>query len=197
MLDGWGYNRDMLKTLSIKLYTLSSGTITLIALVVFALVVAFVLPAQAERAEASSGGADSPDTSFFYTSQDLYDMAEAYGTEGRAAYVRARFTFDLVFPLSYLFFLATSISWVMQRAVPDAESRWRLLNLFPVFGALFDYLENISASVVMLNYPQYTPILDWLTPVLTLIKWFFVNGSFVILVPAVVVAVMRRTHSQP
>ncbi|HAV77777.1 MAG TPA: hypothetical protein DCX53_10555 [Anaerolineae bacterium] len=187
----------MLKTLSIKLYTLSSGTITLIALVVFALVVAFVLPAQAERAEASSGGADSPDTSFFYTSQDLYDMAEAYGTEGRAAYVRARFTFDLVFPLSYLFFLATSISWVMQRAVPDAESRWRLLNLFPVFGALFDYLENISASVVMLNYPQYTPILDWLTPVLTLIKWFFVNGSFVILVPAVVVAVMRRTHSQP
>lgn len=188
----------MLKIISNKLYQLSNGSITLFALVIFALVVAFVLPAQAQRAEAASGGADSPDTSFFYTSEDLYNMAEAYGSEGRAAYVRARFTFDLIFPLSYLFFLATSISWVMLRAVPNANSPWRLLNLFPVFGALFDYLENISASVVMLNYPQQTLILDWLTPILTLVKWFFVNGSFVILVPAVVVAVVRRfAPSQP
>lgn len=181
----------MLKTLSTKLYQLSSGFVTLLGLLIFALVVAFVLPQQAERAESVSQGAGSPDTSFFYSSTDLYNMAEAYGAEGRAAYVRARFTFDLIFPLTYLFFLATSISWVMLRAVPDANSRWRTLNLFPLFGALFDYLENISASVVMLNYPQHTPFLDWLTPVLTLVKWFFVNGSFVILVPAVVVGVVR------
>jgi hypothetical protein len=193
-----GYNQAMLKAISNKLYQFSNGSITLFALLIFALVVAFVLPAQAERAEAASGGADSPDTSFFYASEDLYNMAEAYGPEGRAAYVRARFTFDLIFPLSYLFFLATSISWVMLRAVPAENSPWRLLNLFPVFGALFDYLENISASVVMLNYPQHTFILDWLTPILTLVKWFFVNGSFVILVPAVVVAVVRRfAPSQP
>ena len=179
----------MLKTTSHKLYQLSNGTITIIALMIFALVVAFVLPAQAERADASSGGADSPDTSFFYTSRDLYNMAEAYGAEGRAAYVRARFTFDLIFPLSYLLFLATSISWVMKRAVPNATSPWRLLNLFPVFGVLFDYLENISASIVMVNYPQHTFLLDSLAPIFTLVKWFFVNGSFVILVPALLVAV--------
>jgi len=157
--------------------------------VIFGLVVAFVLPAQAQRAEAASGGADSPDTSFFYTSTDLYNMAEAYGPDGRAAYVRARFTFDLIFPLSYLFFLATSISWVMKRAVQDENSRWRLLNLFPIFGALFDYLENISTSIVMANYPQQTFLFDSLAPIFTLIKWFFVNGSFVILVPTLLVAV--------
>jgi len=178
----------MLKTLSSKLYQLSSGPITLLALVIFALVVAFVLPAQAERAEVASGGADSPDMSFFYTSDDLYNMAEAYGANGRAAYIRSRFTFDLIFPLSYLFFLATSISWVMKRAVSNPNSRWRLLNLFPVFGALFDYLENISTSIVMANYPQQTFLFDTLAPILTLIKWFFVNGSFVILVPALVIA---------
>jgi hypothetical protein len=118
-------------------------------------------------------------------------MAETYGAEGRAAYVRARFTFDLVFPLTYLFFLATSISWVMLRAIPDANSRWRLLNLFPVFGALFDYLENIAASAVMLNYPEHTPFVDLLAPMFTLVKWFFVNGSFVILVPAMLIAVWK------
>ena len=177
----------MLKTISNKLYQLSNGTITIIALVIFGLVVAFILPAQAQRAEASSGGADSPDMSFFYTSADLYNIAEAYGADGRAAYIRARFTFDLIFPLSYLFFLATSISWLMNRVVPNSDSRWRLLNLFPVFGALFVYLENISTSIVMANYPQQTSLFDTLAPIFTLVKWFFVNGSFVILVPALLV----------
>ncbi|HSG45057.1 MAG TPA: hypothetical protein VLA72_18060 [Anaerolineales bacterium] len=181
----------MLKTLSKKLYHLSSGYITILALVIFALVVAFVLPAQAQRAEVALGGADSPDTSFFYTSNDLYNMAEAYGADGRAAYIRTRFTFDLIFPLSYLFFLATSISWVMKRAVANPDSRWRLLNLFPVFGTLFDYLENISTSFVMANYPQQTFLFDTLAPIFTLVKWFFVNGSFVILLPAALVALWR------
>ena len=182
----------MLKNHSNKLYQLSSGAVTIIALVIFALVVAFVLPTQAQRAEAASGGADSPDMSFFYTSDDLYNMAETYGADGRAAYIRARFTFDLIFPLSYLFFLATSISWVMKRAVSNPDSRWRLLNLFPVFGVLFDYLENISTSIVMANYPQQTFLFDTLAPIFTLVKWFFVNGSFVILVPAALVALWNR-----
>ncbi len=186
----------MLKTLSNKLYHLSNGTITIIALVIFGLVVAFILPAQAERAEAASGGADSPDMSFFYTSDDLYNMAEAYGADGRAEYVRARFTFDLIFPLSYLFFLATSISWAMKRAVSNPNDRWRLLNLFPVFGVLFDYLENISTSIVMANYPQQTFLFDALAPIFTLVKWFFVNGSFVILVPALVVVVWNWVRAR-
>ena len=186
----------MLKTLSNKLYKLSNGSITILALVIFALVVAFVLPAQAQRAEAASGGADSPDMSFFYTSEDLYNMAETYGADGRAAYIRARFTFDLVFPLSYLFFLATSISWVMRRAVSDPNSYWRSLNLFPVFGVLFDYLENISTSIVMANYPQKTFLFDTLAPIFTLVKWFFVNGSFVILVPALVVAMWNWVRAR-
>ena len=181
----------MLKKLSNKIYQFSSGLVTLLGLLIFGLFIGFVLPQQADRAEAVSQGAGSPDMSYFYSRADLYNMAETYGAEGRAAYVRARFTFDLVFPLTYLFFLATSISWMMLRAVPDANSRWRYLNLFPVFGALFDYLENISASVVMLNYPQHTPILDSLTPVFSLVKWFFVNGSFVVLALALLFAFWR------
>lgn len=181
----------MLKKLSNTIYQFSSGLVTLLGLLIFGLFIGFVLPQQAERAAAVSQGAGSPDMSYFYSRADLYNMAEIYGAEGRAAYVRARFTFDLVFPLTYLFFLATSISWMMLRAVPDANSRWRYLNLFPIFGALFDYLENIAASVVMLNYPQHTPILDSLTPVFSLVKWFFVNGSFVILAPALLIAVWK------
>ncbi|MBL8102904.1 MAG: hypothetical protein JNM02_10270 [Anaerolineales bacterium] len=182
--------------LSTFLYRLSSGPVTLAALIGFLLFGALVLPAQAQKAELYSNGADSPDTSFFYSKNDLYKMAEMYGEAGRAQYVRARFTFDLIFPLVYLAFLVTSISWIFVRAFPDVASRWRLLNLFPVFGALFDYLENIAASLVMTNYPAQTPVMDGLAPIFTLLKWFFVNGSFVVLAAGVFVMLWRRFASR-
>ena len=185
----------MLSQFSFAFYRFSRGPLTLAALIIFLLFTATVLPSQARKAEVYSGEAGSPDASLFYTNADLYRMAKAYGETGRAAYVRARWTFDVIWPLVYLFFLVTSLSWTLARAVPGG-SRWRLLNLFPVFGWLFDLLENISASAVMIRYPQPTPLIDALTPILTLIKWFFVNGSFIILIPALLIALWNWLHSR-
>ena len=181
----------MMNKLSQSLYRLSSGPVTLAALAVFILFMVFVLPDQAQKAEAVSGGAGSPDTSYFYSSADLNRMAEAYGEEGRAAYVYARFTFDLVFPVVYLAFLATSISWLLNKGVPEPDNKWRLLNLFPVLGAIFDYGENITASIFMMTYPSPSTWAGVLAPVFTLVKWFFVNGSFVVLLIAGALALWK------
>ena len=116
-----------------------------------------------------AGDAGSPDRSFFYTPTELYDMAEAYGADGRRQYVRARFTFDVIWPLAYLLFLATAISWTFRRAF-GAGSRLMLANLAPVAGVALDYLENISASIVMARYPSRTPVVDWLATVFTMLK---------------------------
>ena len=125
----------------------------------------------------------------------LKKMAEAYGEQGRAAYIRARFTFDLIWPLVYGFFLVTAISWVFARGFPP-ESRWRWANLAPILGMLFDYLENISTSLVMFRYPATTPIVAWLAPFFTTVKWIFVNGSFVLLVIGVVAALWRSVQKK-
>jgi hypothetical protein len=168
----------------------STGWVALAALVIFLLFSALVLPQQATMAEQETGSADSPDTSFFYTADDLYRMAESYGEEGRQAYIRARFTFDLVWPLVYTFFLVTAISWVFNRAfAPD--SRWQRANLAPLLGALFDYLENLATSLVMLRYPEQTAVVDLLAPVFTALKWGFLGASFVLLVGGIVAAVWR------
>ena len=180
----------MLKRLSKFFYSVSTGWVTLIGLLVFVLFMIFVLPQQAQKAEAYSGGT-SPDTSYIYSARDLYQMAKDYGAEGRAAYIYARFTFDLIFPLAYLFFLTTSISWLLSRGLAET-SRWRLLNLFPFAGAMFDYLENISTSLVLGRYPAQTPVVDVLAPVFTLVKWFFVNGSFVLLIIAGILFLWKR-----
>jgi hypothetical protein len=165
----------------------SRGWVALAALVVFLLFTALVLPQQATKAGQETGSAESPDTSFFYTPGDLYRMAESYGEEGRQAYVRARFTFDLVWPLVYTFFLVTAISWVSGKAFAP-ESRWQRANLAPLLGALLDYLENLSTSLVMLRYPAQTAVVDLLAPLFTALKWGVLGASFVLLLGGIVLA---------
>ena len=41
----------------------------------------------------------------------------------------------------------------------------------------------------MARYPVQTPVVDWLAPVFTLVKWVFVNGSFLLLLIGILIAV--------
>ena len=187
----------MLTRLSHALQHLSRGWVALLALVVFVLFTVLVLPGQSASADAASGGAGSPDTSFFYTAEDLYRFAEAYGPAGRQAYIRARYTFDVVWPLVYSFFLVTAISWLTSRAFPIG-SRWQRANLVPLLAVLFDFLENLAASVVMQRYPDPTPALAGLAPGMTVLKWVFVGASFALLVVAALVGLWRAlTGTRP
>ena len=185
----------MWKRLSDWIHRVSTGRVALSALTLFLLFTALVLPGQAAKAEADTGNADSPDMSFYYTADDLYQMAKVYGEDGRKAYVKARFTFDLIWPLVYTIFLGTGISWVHHRAFASG-SLWRRANMVPLLGALFDYLENVSTSVVMVRYPSPTAVVDVLAGVFTLVKWIFVIGSFVLLLAGVVVGAMRWVRAR-
>lgn len=114
-------------------------------------------------------------------------MAEAYGPQGRAEYVRARSTFDVVWPLVYGLFLVTALSWTAGKTFAPL-SRWRRFNLLPLLGLLFDYLENLSTSLVMLRYPAKTALVDTLAPIFTASKWIFLGASFVLLLVCIAVA---------
>jgi hypothetical protein len=184
-----------MKALSNWLSRVSSGRIALISLAVFLAFTVLVLPSQARDASAISGEAGTPDLSFFYAPTDLYEMAEAYGESGRAEYIRARFTFDLVWPLIYTLFLVTAISWILQKASPP-DSWARGLNLLPLFGASFDYLENVTTSLVMWRYPQQTPLVDWLASIFTPLKWIIIFASFILLVVGIVVVVRNAIQGQ-
>ena len=177
--------------LSSWMLTVFNGWLVIFAIAVFILFMIFVLPDQAQKADEYAQGSGSPDTSFFYSPEDLFELAEVYGEDGRLAYVRARFTFDLVFPLAYVFFLAATISWLLKNSLA-AESPWRILNLAPIIGGVFDLLENSATSLVMAGYPERRLWAAQLAPILTLIKWVFVYGSFVILVVFFGVWIFRK-----
>jgi hypothetical protein len=178
------------KRISDWLRRISTGWLALVALLIFLLFSALVLPQQATKAAQETGSSDSPDMSVFYSPSDLYELAEAYGEQGREAYVEARFTFDLIWPLVYTLFLATAISWVFGRAFA-VDSRWQRANLAPLLAAILDYLENLSTSLVMLRFPDQTPLVDLLAPVFTALKWSFLGASFVLLLGGIVVGAWR------
>ncbi len=184
-----------MKRFSDWLYMVSTGWVALSAFAIFVLFSTLVLPQQSTAAEAIAGDAGSPDMSFYYSSNDLYQMAEVYGEQGRRAYVRARFTFDLIWPLVYTLFLVTAMSWVFQKALAS-DSKWRRVNLAPVVGALFDYLENVSTSAVMLRYPTPTALLDASAPIFTALKWLFLASSFVLLFAGAAIALWRWSQSR-
>jgi hypothetical protein len=168
----------------------STSLVALSALVLFIVFTATVLPIQSEKAREQSGES-SPDMSFLITVDELYAIAESYGQDGRNAYVLARFTFDLVWPIVYTLFLTSSISWLFSKSF-DNDSSLQNANLVPVIGLALDYLENISASIVMLRYPMRTPLMDILAVLFTPMKWVFVGGSFIVVLIGIVKYGMTR-----
>lgn len=174
---------------------ISNGWVTLVCLVIFLLFTALVLPSQVEDAEAYSGEVGSPDTSFFYSAEELYQFAEAYEPQGRNAYIQARVTFNLVWPIVYFGFLGTAVSWAYKIAGKDGKF-WIRLNLAPVFGLVFDYLENIAAAIVMARYPDLTPVISHLAGVFTAIKWLFIGGSFALLLIGLTMACWHWVRSK-
>ncbi len=176
--------------LSKWLYQISSGWMTLGAVVIFILFAVLVLPGQSARGQSQGGDTGSPDLSIYFSAEKLYEMAEAYGEQGRADYIRERFTFDLIWPLVYTFFLVTTISWVFKRSFTSQNS-WQRVNLLPLLGMTCDYLENISTSLVIYRYPAQTLIIDWLAGIFTTMKWLLIGGSFVVLVIGIIIAIRR------
>ena len=176
-----------MKNISEKLSQMSTGWVVLLSLAVFIGFVIFVLPEQSARADDRANDAGSPDLSFMYSTRDLYKMAEAYGEQGRAVYVRTRFTFDLVWPIVYTFFLVTTMSWFYKKAFP-VENVWQRANLIPILAMALDYLENVSTSIVMARYPAQTVVVDVFATIFTPVKWVLVGFSFILLLIGIVFA---------
>ncbi|MEM5014849.1 hypothetical protein WKH31_01060 [Metabacillus indicus] len=161
---------------------------------VFILFMVFVLPNAAQSSKEATGTGESPDGSYLYSAQTLYEIAESYGEKGRDYYIKARFTFDVIWPLVYLFFLASLITFFLQGLKPQLL---KLANLLPFGGAAFDFLENISASAVMARYPAKTPVAAELTPVFSFIKWSLIYASFGVVFLGLIIWVYEKIRKKP
>jgi hypothetical protein len=167
----------MLMRISAWLYRIANGRLAILSAVIMLAFLMLVMPGETAKAAAYSAQAGTPDTTAIYSVDKLLGMAQAYGAQGRQAYIHARFSFDLAFPLVYGTFLALCTSWMLNRLLAPA-SRWRALNLLPLGALLFDLLENLTAVIVMAAYPSVPSLAAYLAVVFTPVKWLFVGSSF-------------------
>jgi hypothetical protein len=160
---------------------LSSPWFFVAAAVLFALFVALVLPGQAAKAEEASAGVPSFDTSLFYTPAQAFDRAAAVPPKGRFAYIAARWSFDLAFPLVYGLFALAGWSFGLARLGPRFASPGAGLHAAPprlallaLLGPALDFAENIAATVIMASVPARP--LGWgiAASAATPLKWLFV-----------------------
>ena len=59
--------------------------------------------------------------------------------------------------------------------------------MLPFGAVIFDYLENISTSIVMWFYPLRVDFIGFLATVLTPIKWTLLSIAFLLLIPGLLV----------
>jgi len=187
--------------LSEWLYRVTKWWLALVASIIFVLFVVIIFPEHAGTGGSASGkqaAIFSPDLSLWYSPGDLYKMAGALGNEGRRLYVWKHFTFDLAWPVVYLFFLVTSTTWLLKTVLKqkgdNRERRLRRLNLLPLVAVSFDLLENVSTSLVVSHYPRRLPILARMAPFATLSKWIVVSLSVLVLAASMVIAIVRVFH---
>ena len=176
------------------LINFSTSKVSMFVLIIFLLFTSLVLPKQSQKASELSG-ARSPDLSLFYSSSDLFQMAESYGPAGRAAYVQARIEFDILWPLVYGVFLCVSMSWFLQRLLSSANP-WRLLNLLPILAVMFDFLENLSTATVMQLYPQSPQWALLSAPFFTPVKWLWVGCCFLLVVILFSILIVQKWRAQ-
>ncbi len=158
-------------------------TFVFVTLIIFMLFILLILPSEAARSDEYFGDTSAPDTSFFYSAEDLYRTARDFGSEGRAYYIRSRFTFDIVWPLAYGVFLWASIAY-FGRGLKHTIIRYMIL--LPILAVILDYMENPGASLVMFMYPDRVPVLPSIVAFFTMSKWLTIGASFIVLVSLII-----------
>lgn len=178
-----------LNDLSIWLGKKTTYLVLAVALVFFMSFMIWVLPKVSATTEEVTGTSLSPDMSFFYSTEDMYQIASDYGDEGRRYYIRSRFTFDVIWPMAYGFFLVAALSMTFKK--PMGGKSLIVFNLLPIGGVFFDYLENITAALVMFIYPRTTAV-AYFTPYFTLLKWILIYAAFAVLLLGGIFRVIRK-----
>ncbi len=162
-----------LRKLSDWFIKISVGWLAFLFFVIFVIFNMTAVMRQYEILKEYRGNAGAIDMSLFYNADDVFQMAEEYGEFGRESYIHQVLTFDVVYPVLLVSFLVTSISYLVGKLLRHGN-KWRLVNLLPIPGFFFDYLENSFAIMIMRVYPQKLTILASIVPYLSFFKWFFI-----------------------
>ena len=89
-----------------------------------------------------------------------------------------RWTFDVIWPVVYTGFLLVTTAYLAKKI--DCKFKEKVLYIALV-AMMFDFLENIIATSVMMIYPTRLDFLIYMLISASILKWVILSGAFVLL----------------
>jgi len=186
IVDGIGSGKRILDEVSDRIIAITSRR-TMLAALAGLLVTAVLVngrPFGVAQLRGITGGVGILDMEVLYNPDQAYAFLAAMGEAGRVFDLTHIIPIDLFVPFFYALFLSTFITWLLHRWLP-VESGWHRLNVIPVAGAVFDYLENLGIIAMLLAWPARMPEIAQFTMASTLLKFSFSAAAFLIVAVAI------------
>lgn len=141
----------------------ATGRNILMLLLLFLLMNLVVIPAFYPKFQAL-------DTLFSYTPAQAYQYISSYGEAGRAFYLIAELTLDLIYPLILGLLFSLTTLYAFQRGFPDHPWTEKLA-LLPFVPMLADYIENACVVLMLISFPRELPLVERICSIATTTKF--------------------------
>jgi hypothetical protein len=154
----------------------------LIFILFFVVTHVFEIPGGAKSVVRHLGGSDLFDRRPSFSASAVYERIQSFSDYGRAAYKRFTYTIDILFPLSFLFFLSTFARYVRSR-VFLSKPLARIFIYLPFAWFISDMIENATIFSLLSLFPNQNSFLGNSLGIITAVKFTLLALS--ILAPSV------------
>lgn len=113
------------------------------------------------------------DRHFHYSAEQAYEIIARHTPDERRAYVLRTLTLDVGYPVAYSLLLAVVLTLLLRRLLRP-ESGWQALRFLPFVVGVTDLLENTSAVLLVLRFPNRLLTVAGIAGWLTTAKWSLV-----------------------
>ena len=175
-----------------KLDRYSTGKIIILLLVFSKAVFSYMLFVSLPEVMEYSGGMRLLDMQpFGYSHEFVLTLFDSLGAQGRHLYLTYQIPIDMLYPL--LFALSNSLLLVYLFKKFCANPKLIIaFSLIPIFGGLFDYLENIGIIVIIKSFPEISSWLSLFAATMTIAKSQLTIVIWILLLYALVVLLVRK-----
>ena len=173
----------MLKKISDRLYSWTKGWLILLSIFIF-LILANLKIFDPNLVSQSLDG------QIFYSAQTAFNTIDAYGIKEREQ-MQWIHVLDFFLILIYTSMFTMILSWLLERCF-DPTSKYRLLNLVPLLGGLFDVTENIWIMILIQVWPAQPKLIAWLAAIFTIGKYLM--GVPIILLILIGLVLATKNH---
>lgn len=163
----------------------------LIFLGVFVITHLFPIPYGSKTVQNALGGLEIFDKNPSFSSAEVYTRLQSFPFEGLKVYKRFTYTVDIIFPVTFLYFLITLARFVIER-ISLSPFLGKAIIVLPFIWISLDLLENLIIFKLLSEFPIRNYFLGTILGFVTATKFGLLFLS--ILVPPLIFVFARKKH---